>query len=59
MQRVLSQSASAHVTNDEWVLSAPFVVVALWQQILGALLCVTARGGFGWLRLGPLVPELA
>ncbi len=52
LQRLLSHYADAEVSHNQWVTPALFVVSPLWLLLMGALLSVTASGGFDWLRLG-------
>lgn len=52
LQRLLWDYADRHVNDDHWVTPALFILIPLWLLLLGALLCVTASGGFDWLRLG-------
>lgn len=54
LQHLLWDYARRHVNNDQWVTPALFNLIPLWLLLLGALLCVTASGGFDWLRLGRL-----
>ena len=43
--------ADKEVSNDQWVTPVLYVLTPLWLLLLAALLCVTASGGFDWLRL--------
>ncbi len=52
LPRMLSHYASKHLSDDQWVTPALLVLIPLWLLLMGALLCVTASGGFDWLRLG-------
>lgn len=52
LQRLLSQYASTYLSTNQWVPSALYVVIPLWLLLMGALLCMTASGGFDWLQLG-------
>ncbi len=52
LQRLLWTYASKHVNDDHWVTPALLILSPLWLLLMGALLCVTASGGFDWLRLG-------
>lgn len=52
LQKLLLGFAGKHVNDDQWVPSALFALIPLWLLLMGALLCMTARGGFDWLRLG-------
>ena len=51
LQHLLWDSARKHVSNDQWVTPALIVLIPLWLVLMGALLCVTASGGFQWLRV--------
>ena len=44
--------ARKHLSNSEWVTPALTTLIPLWLMLMVALLCVTASGGFDWLRLG-------
>jgi len=52
LQHLLSDYARKEVSHDQWVKPALFLLIPLWLLLMGALLCVTASGGFDWLRLG-------
>jgi hypothetical protein len=52
LQHLLSDYARKEASNDQWVTPALFILVPLWLLMTGALLCMTASGGFDWLRLG-------
>lgn len=52
MSRLLSGFANKFPSDNQWVPSALLVVIPLWLLLMGALLCVTASGGFDSLRLG-------
>lgn len=52
LQKLLSEFADKHVNNDDWTASALFILIPQWLLLMGALLCVTATGGFDWLKLG-------
>ncbi|MSU59903.1 MAG: hypothetical protein EXS35_17340 [Pedosphaera sp.] len=52
LQHLLWEFARKHVNDNQWVTSALFILIPLWLLLMGALLCVTASGGFDWLRLG-------
>jgi hypothetical protein len=52
LQHLLSDYARKEVSHDQWVTPALFILIPLWLLMLTALLCVTASGGFDWLRLG-------
>ena len=44
--------ARKHLSDNQWVTPALFILIPLWLLLMAALLCVTASGGFDWLRLG-------
>ena len=52
LQRLLWDFADRHVNDDHWVRPVLLILIPLWLLLMGALLCVTATGGFDWLRLG-------
>ncbi|HRD52552.1 MAG TPA: hypothetical protein PKY96_07885, partial [Flavobacteriales bacterium] len=52
LQRFLWEWARREASNDQWVTPALYLLVPLWLLLMVALLCVTASGGFDWLRLG-------
>lgn len=55
LQHLLWDYGRKHVNHDQWVTPALFILIPLWLLLLIALLCVTASGGFDWLRLGRTV----
>lgn len=52
LQRFLLEWARREASNDQWVWPALYHLVPIWLLLMVALLCVTASGGFDWLRLG-------
>lgn len=52
LQRVLWDYAPKHLSDDRWVTPVLFSLIPLWLLLMAALLCMTASGGFDWLRLG-------
>ena len=52
LQHLLWDYARKNLNNDQWVTPALFILIPLWLLLMAALLCVTASGGFDWLRLG-------
>jgi hypothetical protein len=52
LQKLLSEFADKPVNNDDWTASALSILSPQWVLLMGALLCVTATGGFDWLKLG-------
>lgn len=51
LQRLLSSYAGRHFNDNQWTKSVLQVLIPLWLLLMGALLCVTATGGFDGLRL--------
>ena len=49
---VLWDYARKHVSDSSWVTPALYMLIPLWLLLMAGLLCVTASGGFDWLRLG-------
>lgn len=52
LQRFLWEWARKEASNDQWVTPALYMLVPLWGLLMVSLLCVTASGGFDWMRLG-------
>jgi hypothetical protein len=52
LQKLLSEYADKHVNHDDWTPSVLAILIPQWLLLMGALLCVTALGGFDWLKLG-------
>ncbi len=52
LQPFLWEWARREASNDQWVTPALYILVPLWLLLMVALLCVTASGGFDWLRPG-------
>lgn len=52
LQRFLWEWARREASNDQWVAPALYTLVPLWGLLMVGLLCVTASGGFDWMRLG-------
>lgn len=50
LQRFLSEWARKEASNDQWVTPALYHLVPIWLLLMVALLCVTASGGFDWIR---------
>lgn len=55
LQRVLHSYASKFPSDDRWVTPVLYALLPLWMLLMVGLLCVTASGGFDWLRLGRMV----
>jgi hypothetical protein len=52
LRRLLSDYAGKFPSDNRWVPAALYVVSPLWLLLMGALVSMTASGGFDWLRLG-------
>jgi hypothetical protein len=52
LQKLLANFADKHVNNDDWTASALYILIPQWLLLMGAMLCMTATGGFDWLKLG-------
>lgn len=52
LMKLLAEFADKHVNNDDWTGSVLLIVAPQWLLLMAALLCVTAVGGFDWLKLG-------
>ena len=52
LQRLLMEWARREASNDQWVSPALTLLAPQWLLLMVALLCVTASGGFDWIRLG-------
>ena len=52
LQPFLWDWARKEASNDQWVTPALYILAPLWLLMMVALLCVTASGGFDWIRLG-------
>lgn len=52
LQRLLMEWARREASNDQWVTPALTLLAPQWLLLMVALLCVTAGGGFDWLRMG-------
>ncbi len=52
LQNLLWDYAHKKAHTNGWEPAVLFILVPLWLLLMGALLCVTASGGFDWLRLG-------
>lgn len=52
LQRVIWDYAAKHLSDDRWVTPVLFSLIPMWLLLMVALLCMTASGGFDWLRLG-------
>lgn len=52
LQRVLSEYSRMYLSDDRWAVPVLYSLVPMWLLLMAALLCMTAYGGFDWLRLG-------
>ncbi|MBK8612486.1 MAG: hypothetical protein IPN85_03190 [Flavobacteriales bacterium] len=47
----LAEWARKETSSDQWVAPALYILVPIWVLMMVALLCMTASGGFDWIRL--------
>lgn len=52
LQKLLWAHAAKNPSTNDWVAPVLCLLVPQWLLQMGGLLCVTATGGFDWLRLG-------
>jgi len=52
LQPFLWEWARKETSSDQWVTPALYILVPIWMLMMVALLCMTASGGFDWIRLG-------
>lgn len=52
LRHLMWDYARRNLNSDAWTRPVLFVLIPLWLLLIGALLCVTASGGFDWLQLG-------
>lgn len=52
LQPFLWEWTGKQTSNDQWAAPALAILVPIWGLMLVALLCMTAAGGFDWIRLG-------
>lgn len=52
LQTVIGDYASKSPSTNDWATPVLYILIPQWLLLMGALLCVTASGGFDWLRLG-------
>ena len=48
---LLSEWARKETSSDQWVTPVLTILVPVWVLLMVALLCMTAGGGFDWIRL--------
>jgi len=48
----LGEWTGKQTSNDQWAAPALSILLPIWGLMLVALLCMTASGGFDWIRLG-------
>ncbi|MBL7986145.1 MAG: hypothetical protein JNM91_14155, partial [Flavobacteriales bacterium] len=52
LQPFLAEWARKETSSDQWVAPALSILLPIWVLMMIALLCMTAGGGFDWVRLG-------
>ena len=52
LQNLMWDYARKNLNNDSWTTPLLYILIPMWLLLMVALLCVTASGGFDWLRLG-------
>jgi len=52
LQPFLWEWARKETSSDQWVTPALYILVPMWVLMMVALLCMTASGGFDWIRPG-------
>lgn len=52
IQKLLHTYSDKHVNDNDWMTPALYSLVPMWLLLVSAMICVTASGGFNWLRLG-------
>jgi hypothetical protein len=48
----LAEWARRETSSDQWVAPALAILLPIWGLMMVALLCMTASGGFDWIRVG-------
>ena len=51
LQPFLWEWARKETSSDQWVTPALYILAPIWVLMMVALLCMTASGGFDWIRL--------
>ncbi|MBP6392181.1 MAG: hypothetical protein KA175_15900 [Flavobacteriales bacterium] len=51
LQPFLWDWARKETSSDQWVTPALYILAPIWVLMMIALLCMTASGGFDWIRL--------
>lgn len=52
LQPFLWEWTGKQTSSDQWATPALYILAPIWGLIMVALLCMTASGGFDWIRLG-------
>lgn len=52
LQPFLWEWTGKQTNNDQWAAPALYILLSIWGLMMVALLCMTASGGFDWIRLG-------
>lgn len=52
LQPFLAEWARKETSSDQWVAPALSILLPIWVLMMIALLCMTASGGFDWIKLG-------
>ncbi|MBK9276376.1 MAG: hypothetical protein IPM49_17800 [Flavobacteriales bacterium] len=52
LQPFLWEWTGRQTNDDQWATPALYILAPIWGLMLVALLCMTAAGGFDWIRLG-------
>lgn len=48
----LSEWTGKQTSSDQWAIPALNILAPIWGLMMVALLCMTASGGFDWIKLG-------
>lgn len=51
LQPFLWEWTRKETSSDQWVTPALYILAPIWVLMMVALLCMTASGGFDWIRL--------
>lgn len=52
LQPFLWEWTRKETSSDQWVTPALYILAPVWGLMMVALLCMTASGGFDWMKLG-------